>query len=147
MDDLYALIMTRAFISALAAGVLTIAICFVLNLIVMPFTRLKGVSKAEAEGRVVRAVLVKTHMPGNYDSNESGVHTLYTGVFQYEYKGKTYKYRGNYYRFPPSEEKLYFRSDPSKARTDAEYGRLESEWKMIFPVLMVCCFIGTFFLL
>ena len=145
MEELFGVIMTRVFVAAAISGAATLVICFLLNSIVMPFTRLKGIDKAKAEGRMVTGVLVKTIRPYMLDSSESGVHTSTEGIFQYEYNGKKYQYRGRYHVSPPTEEKLYFRKDPSKARPDAEYGKLESEWKAIFAVLAAVAFVGTFF--
>ncbi len=145
MEELFGAIMTRVFVSAFFAGAATLVICFILNAVVMPFTRLKGISKAEAEGRTAKAMLIKTITPYVVDTSESGIHTTTDGIYQYEVNGKKYQYKGHYHRTPPTEEKLYYRKDPRKARTSAEYGKLESEWKTIFLVLSIVSFVATFF--
>ena len=145
MEELLAAIMTRVFVSALVAGALTLVSCFLLNSIVMPFTRLGGIKKAEAEGRALTGTLIKTITPYVVDTAEAGIHTTIDGIYQYEYNGKEYQYKGHYHRTPPTEETLYFRKDPSKARPSAEYGKLESEWKSIFIVLVALSFVISFF--
>ena len=145
MEELFAAIMTRVFVSAIVAGALTLVTCFLLNSIVMPFTRLSGIEKAETDGRVLTGTLIKTITPYVVDTSETGIHTTTDGIYQYEHNGKKYQYRGHYHRTPPTEEKLYFRKDPSKARPSAEYGKLESEWKSIFVVLIALSFVVTFF--
>lgn len=143
-NNFTSLLFTRVFIAALIAVIITIIICFLLNTIIMPFTRLKGIKKAELKGRMVHAILTKTITPYIVDNSESGIHTSIDGIYQYEYKGKKYQYKGHFHRTPPTDIKLYFRNDPSKARTDLEYGRLESEWKIIFVISLIVIFISTF---
>lgn len=145
MEELFALMMTRVFIAILIAGAATLVICFLLNALVMPFTRLKGVKKAEEEGRSVTAVLIKAITPYVVDPTESGIHTSTDGIYQYEVNGRIYRYKGHYDVIPPTEEKLYYRKDPSKARTSVEYGRIESEWKFILIALGAIAFVATFF--
>lgn len=145
MEELFGWLMTHVFIAAVVAGAATLVICFLLNLFVMPFTSIKGVKKAEKEGRCVEAILVEIVFPRGLQNDESGVHTSTDGIYKYEYKGKTYRYRGHYISTPPTQEKLYFRRNPKKARPSVKYGRLESEWKVIFITLMVLALVVTFF--
>lgn len=145
METFFASIITRIFIALCIAGTATLVICFLLNAIIMPFTRLKGIKKAETEGRSVIATLVKSITPYVVDPDESGIHTSTDGIYQYEVNGRTYRYKGHYHVIPPTEEKLYYRKDPSKARPSIEYGKLESEWKPILLILSIVSFTVTFF--
>lgn len=145
MDELMAVIMTRLFVAAAAAGAATVVICFLLNALVMPFTQLKGVKKAQESGRAITATLVKAIHPNVMDVLEEGVQSSVDGIYEYTYRGRKYRFKGHYRGMPPQEETLYFRKDPSKARPAILYGKLESEWKLIFLVLIAAAFVGTFF--
>ena len=134
--------------AALAAGASTAVICFILNAVVFPFTTISGVKKAEAEGRVVRARFVKILVPYGRVNFDQGVGSTVDVIYTYEYKGRTYQYRGAfaYNEQPALEQTLYFRKDPSKARPAHQFGKMESEWVTVLIVMLVVSFIATFFL-
>ena len=114
-----------------------------LNMFVMPFTRLKGIPKAEAEGRVVIARLVRVNKPQVADWADKRAD--YMGIYEYQVNGKKYRYRERFWDDPPKELRLLYRKDPSTARIMMKYGRLESEWKVIYPVCAAVVFVVSLF--
>lgn len=145
MEELMAVLLGRVFMSIFVSGTITLVICFVMNHVVLPFTSYKGAEKAKAAGRMINAVRVGTIIPRGIDIGEQGVQSMHVGIYEYWYNGIKYTYKGSFYYSPPTDLELYFRKVPSKARMEQEYGRLESEWKPLFAILAVVCFLGTFF--
>lgn len=127
-------------VKSIAIGaIIMLIVCFLISLIVVPFLKGKRLEKAKKEGRVIKAqridVVYSTGKPSEKDA--------ICGIYQFEYNGKSYKYRGRYYEFPPYEETLYFRKGPRWAKGENSFGGIENEWIYIW----LYCSLVTFVLL
>lgn len=134
-------IATYLSIAMVISGLATAVITLLLNLLVMPFTRIKALSKAAKAGNIVEAVRTNIIYPrGSVNFEKDG--TIW-GYYEYEYAGKRYKYKGRFSNTPPRTLLLYFKKNPAKADTEDWFGYVKDEWKTIFCVLTVVFFIGV----
>lgn len=108
---------------------LTLGFYVVRGMFYVPFIRRRLVETAEREGHVVQARLLKqrdvyTDDPrlGNTASGKQ------RALYQYEYRGKAYRYSYTTSGIVPEELTLYFQSRPRKACLSRELGLREFRW-------------------
>lgn len=142
MRELMMHIITCLFSSMVCSGILTAAITLFLNLFVMPFSRNKARQQAEKDGRVVEAKNVKWMSPVSMDK-DCKYYAEYWGHYEYTYGGKKYKYKAPFNYFPPDNLTLYFKKNPAKAKIETDFGYVEDEWKPVFVLLTIICFVVT----
>ena len=115
---------------------------FIRKIMYGPFTKKKLLKKAIDAGHIVQAKLVDSY--GSLDKNKE--HHIY----EYEWEGKTYKYRGvsHSYTGNPSEVELYFIKNPRKAANcDELYVTARSPWIVSYLIITVIISIIAFFML
>lgn len=109
-----------------------------------PKRREEALAKIYSEGHVVTAVLKKSR--GLRDDPYSRTRSGYTdmGIYEYEYKGRKYKYK-LFQENLPTTIKLYFRKSPRKAQTDVVLAMSKTNWFLIVAVVAtVIYFLGYF---
>lgn len=101
---------------------------FIIRSTVMAFKKKPGkaIETAKARGHVVTARLVDTHwtVPGN---PRDVVDRYSLGIYEYEWDGRTYKYRLSAMT-PPSELTLYFLRNPRKAMPELDLKSFSFPW-------------------
>lgn len=126
MIAIYALF--KALICAIPASLL---ISLAVKVTYAPLVREKKVQKAIAKGNVVRAKFAE------YTSMYPMPNGKWEGLYEYQYGGKTYKYRGVAYGALPDEITLYFETRPERATVRSQMGYRESRfWKYFWWVLL-----------
>lgn len=135
---MYAVMM--AFVCAVPA---TAFFCCLRKACYVPLVQRKMLEKAIADGHVVKAKLVDSseRMGGGEYSVPNGE---WKAIYEYQYGGKTYKYRGISTGWPAEEITLYFQTKPNRGCTYHELGYRESNWKKYYWWMVVVCFIGFF---
>ena len=91
-----------------------------------------AVENAIRAGRTATAILTRSRatrksIPGTHEFWSS------IGYYQYEYKGKTYKYK-YWSDNPPSTLKLYWVKHPSKATVGGSLSPVEVNWFLVYLV-------------
>lgn len=142
MDEFIANIGARVLI-ALFLGLIGYSIVKIfINMFIMPFTKGKELQKANEQGRVITANFVKSiHPKGVGATSDHGV----WGIYEYEYDGKKYKYKGLYNLSAPVNETLYFKKNPKKATNSMNFGKMENGKFSLFAVVFIIVFIATWF--
>lgn len=128
-------------ITSIGVGLITgIPVAWVLkvlyNSFIAPFKRTKLLIKAREEGRMVVGHLVDFHF---HQSNENaGVYEnkVYS-VYEFEVKGKKYKYKQWLSGMPPEEKLLYYKHNPNKACEEHTFGILEGGFLLRFVIAVV----------
>lgn len=90
-------------------------------------------------GRTVTAVLKKRRatrkrIPGTHEFWSS------IGYYEYEYKGKTYKYK-YWADNPPSTLKLYFIKNPAKATVAGALSPVVTNWPLVYVIVTAVFYI------
>ncbi len=115
---------------------------FIRKIMYGPFTNKKLLKKAIDAGHIVQAKLVKS-----YGSLNKGTEQL---IYEYEWEGKTYKYRciSHSYTGNPESFELYFINNPRKAANcDELYVTARSPWIVSYLIITVIISIIAFFML
>lgn len=115
---------------------------FIRKIMYGPFSNKKLLKKAIDEGHIVQAKLVESYS----SLNNNKEHLIY----EYEWKGKTYKYRciSKSYTGNPSSFELYFIKNPRKAgNCDELYITAKSPWIASYLIITVIISIIAFFML
>ncbi len=115
---------------------ITPVFCFLRKLVYVPFAKKRYKEEAIRAGRVAVGTLVK-HIPGL-----GGPDKL---IYQYEYKGKQYRYDCFTSGYVNENINLYFMKNPRKATVASSLGLHESNWMKYYLVLSVICGIAVFF--
>lgn len=128
-------------ITSIGIGLITgIPVAWVLkvlyNSFIAPFKRTKLLIKAREEGRMVVGHLVDFHF---HQSNENaGVYeNKVFGVYEFEVKGKKYKYKQWMSGMPPEEKLLYYKKNPNKACEEQDFGILEGGFLLRFLIAVI----------
>lgn len=112
---------------------LTLGFYVVRSIFYVPFIRRRLVETAEREGHVVQARLLKQRDVYREDPHLGYVASdRQRALYQYEYRGKTYRYRYTTAGIVPEELTLYFQSHPGKACLSHELGLREFHWLRYF---------------
>lgn len=105
-----------------------------------PRRREAALNKALSKGHVVTAVLKKRHSSVSDPFSRSASGMVDLGIYEYEYKGRKYKYK-LYDGHLPSTVKLYFTKSPRKAVEAAALGRSDTCWPLIIAVIACVIYI------
>lgn len=122
----------QRFIIFLESIIVTVAVCAVINGIIMPFFKKKRKKRAINNGHYLTAY--RTRFIYNPEGITHKAHE-YTGIFHYEYKHRNYKCSFYYDDLPPEEITLYFANNPRKAKPDEQFGYLENERYLVFVIV------------
>lgn len=91
-------------------------------------------NKALSKGHVVTAILKKRYGSVDDPFSRSARGRVNLGIYEYEYKGRKYKYK-LYDDHLPSTVKLYFVKNPRKAVEAAALGASDTCWPLIIAVI------------
>jgi len=110
-----------------------------------PRRREEALNKAIAKGHVVTAILKKRYGSVDDPFSHSARGMVGLGIYEYEYKGRMYKYK-LYDDYLPTTVKLYFVKNPRKAEEAAAVGTSETAcWPIIITIIsFVIYVIGRF---
>ena len=140
MERLYG----RIILSVILGGLLLPFVIGLINMFIMPFCKNSALKKAKLDGHVVKAKHVKNIYAEGDDIATAG---YILGVYEYTVDSKKYKYQGQYMITPPNEEILYYKTNPRKAKTEVQFGSLEGGKGLIFLIISIIVFFGSFFVL
>ena len=141
MERLYG----RIILSIMLSGLSLPFIIGLINMFVMPFCKNSALKKAKLDGHVVKAKHIKNIYAQGDDISKRGSDIL--GIYEYTVGSKKYKFRGYYVGTPPNIEILYYKTNPKKARPDVQFGFLEGGKSLIFVIVSIIIFLGSFFVL
>lgn len=110
-----------------------------------PRRREEALNQAIAKGHVVTAILKKRYGSVDDPFSRSARGMISLGVYEYEYKGRKYKYK-LYDDYLPTTVKLYFLKNPRKAVEAAAVGTSETAcWPLIIAIIACAIYmIGKF---
>lgn len=116
--------------------------CYLRKVFYVPFAQKNMLEKAIADGHVVKAKLADSSamMGGKEYAVMNGE---WRCIYQYQYDGKTYKYRGISRGWPAEEITLYFQTKPNRACTYHELGYRESNWIKFYWWMLIVCTLGS----
>lgn len=118
------------------SGVVTVIVIVFIEGLITPFKRSKALREARDAGHEIVAKRVKFHR----ETGSSGRNKIW-GYFEYEYKNRTYIYKAKFRSMPPEEIILYFKNKPEKAKTESNFGGIESGYGTVFCVVTVIMFL------
>lgn len=133
-------IFASLFISAFVSLVILFPIFIIRGTVLVTLRKPgKAVGLAKARGHVVTARLVKTHwrVP---DNPRDLVERYSLGIYEYEYRGKVYRYKYTAMD-PPDELTLYFVSNPRKAATESDTKLMSAHWGRWYLVIFAIVFV------
>lgn len=109
-----------------------------------PRRQQESLNQAIANGHVVTAILKKRYGSVDDPFSRSARGMVELGVYEYEYKGRKYKYK-LYDDYLPTTVKLYFLKNPRKAVEAAALGASDTCWPLIIAIIacaiyLVCRF-------
>lgn len=128
-----AAIFLSCLLAALAVSlVLTPVVVLLRKQFYVPLIRKKLLQKAIEREHVVQAVLMDEWNAIDPNNSHTDVATsrYASGVYQYEYGGKTYKYRVSTRTALPKQIELYFINNPAKAGSVDAIGLRETSFKV-----------------
>lgn len=99
-----------------------------------PKKRETALNQALAKGHVVTAILKKRHSSVRDPFSRSASGKVDLGIYEYEYKGRKYRYK-LYDGQLPATVKLYFVKSPQKASEAAALGRSDTCWPLVIAVI------------
>ena len=113
------------------------------TIVYVPLNKEKIEAKAIAAGHVVHGKLIDAREVLG-DQDVPAPTGKWHCEYQYEYKGKTYRYRGYDACYPEDEITLYFESDPGKSCPLSDLGYRETKWMRFYRPVAVVGFIAFF---
>lgn len=127
----------------IAIPLTAILVCIHGNFI-LPFIQKQKLRKARDDGRAVTAKLTKTKVLKG-DDEDHPFQCKYILLYEYSYKGKTYKYRD--YRdstIQPETIELFIDNNPAKACRSEKFGIIRG--KKLFYTYLLAILLSTIFL-
>ena len=143
MIDLFGKIQTNLIFATIITMLCSPLIIFFLEALIMPFKKKEELKKAKDKGNVVIANLVRTsnYTPSTYDDPFDRFTVL---EYEYWYENKKYKYkvRSHWDMNPTKSIKLYFKSNPAKAKDEVQFGGVENKISIFGKVFLGALIIG-----
>ena len=114
--------------------------CLLRTIFYVPFIRKKLLEKAKQQGHIFEATLKKS-----YDVMEDGLPTAKEiGVYRYQYKGKTRKYRAITITGLKKTITLYYIKNPKRATVANDLGNWEIPWFRSYLIISLIITVGAF---
>ena len=114
-------------------------IAIIINGLIMPFQKKKALEDAIKDERVITAKRYDWKRPRG---EENRFENYIWGYYSYEYgNNRTRKFRLSFYGTPPETLTLYYKKNPAKARTEKNFGNMESGYLLIFIITTFISFL------